>query len=104
MTQHDPRAAARAREFDPFSATAQRAPAHAAAQGHDRHPRGPGLRRPPAHGAVAIEQGPAVQAPDQRLLDLRAAARARGVRATLAAVPLHRARLLRAMVAGRRAA
>jgi hypothetical protein len=41
---------------------------------------------------------------DQRRLDLRAAVRARTVRATLAAAPLHRARLLRAMMAGRRAA
>ncbi|WP_165927039.1 hypothetical protein [Sphingomonas sp. BK235] len=146
MTRHDPRAVARAPEFDLFSPDGQRAAAHAGAQRPRdlcdtvRHPGlGPGSTVPqndgalpsrkrgsrnksgmtvvaarcaalsrvspsPNHGAGRTDPASAAHAPDRRLLALRAAARGRAIRAALAAVPLHRARLLRAMVAAHRRA
>ncbi|MBB3694581.1 hypothetical protein [Sphingomonas sp. BK580] len=106
MTRHDHRAAARAPELDIASFDEHRAPAYAGAQGRERDPRDPGLRRSPEHGTARID--PACHdhdhGKDQRLLACRAAAHGRAIRAALAAAPLHRARLLRAMVAAHRRA
>ncbi len=104
MTRHDPRAVARSPEFDISSLDGHPAPAHAGAQGRERDPCGPGLRRVPEHGTAGIAPAYHALGKDQRLLALRAAARGRAIRAALAAAPLHRARLLRAMVAAHRRA
>ncbi|MBB3347837.1 MULTISPECIES: hypothetical protein [unclassified Sphingomonas] len=56
----------------------------------------------PDHGPGGTDPAFVTLNKDQRLLALRAAARGCAIRAALAAAPLHRARLLRAMVAARR--
>ena len=104
MTRHDSRAEARSPEFDIPCSDEHRVPPHAGTQGHERDPCSPGLRRSPEHGPTGIDPAHYNHGKDQRLLALRAAARGRAIRAALAAVPLHRARLLRAMVAAHRRA
>ena len=104
MTRHDPRAVARSPELDLKSPDDERAPAHAGTQSHERDPCGRALRRSPEHGPTGIDPAHHEHGKDPRLLALRATARGRAIRAALAAVPLHRARLLRAMVAAHRRA
>ncbi|MBW6531389.1 hypothetical protein ACYZX9_12730 [Sphingomonas citri] len=104
MTRYDPRAVVRAPEFDLFPPDGQRAPARAESQGCEHDPCGPEARRSPEHGRVGIDPASAALGKHERLLALRAAARGRAIRAALAAAPLHRARLLRAMVAAHRRA
>lgn len=104
MTRYDSRAVVRALEFGLFSADDQRGPAHAGVRRQARSSRYPALRRSPEPGSSGIDPASAAVGKNQRLLALRAAARGRAIRAALAAAPLHRARLLRAMVAAYRRA
>ncbi|MBY9062906.1 hypothetical protein K7957_08180 [Sphingomonas yunnanensis] len=99
MTRYDPRAVVRSPEFDVPCCDEHRVPAHAGTQGHERD-----RRRSPEHGTAGIAPAYHDHGKGQRLLAQRAAARGRAIRAALAAVPLHRARLLRAMVAAHRRA